>query len=89
METDKNLAEKCQKMTLKDYYESLPQCIRSAPRRDFLNRIAKRCDVTISTVYNWINYGMRPMKKSHAEILSEETGIPASDLWPVFHYSPL
>lgn len=69
------------KMTLKDYYQSLPVLKRIAPRQDLVNRIMEKCGVTESTVRNWLQYGMKPQKKEYIEVLQEETGIAPEDMW--------
>ena len=55
------------KMTLRDHYYSLPDRNESTPRIDLIRRVAKRCDVPIST--------------ARIEILQEETGIAPEDMW--------
>lgn len=74
-----SLEEKSSKMTLKDYYLSLPDA--SYPKTEFINKIALETGVTASTVRNWIKYGMKPNSKEHVAILSRETGIPEDELW--------
>lgn len=66
-------------MNLKDYYSSLPDA--SFPKKDLLNEVVKRTGVSISTVRNWIFYGMRPSKPEHIAALVEVTGIKEEDLW--------
>lgn len=67
------------RMNLKDYYMSLPE--KENPRTDFLYRIVFRTGKTLQTVRNWVLYGMRPQRAEYRKIISEETGIPESDLW--------
>lgn len=69
----------CSKLTLKDYYSALPEA--SFPKTEFMNEVAKQCGVSISTVRNWIRFGMRPSNAKHVEILSQLTGIEAENLW--------
>lgn len=71
--------EKSSKMTLRGYYESLPDSRH--PKTEFVNDIATRAGVSTATVRNWIAYGMRPNNPKHIEILSEVTGIPENELW--------
>lgn len=78
-------AQKNKKMTLRDYYKGLPARVITADKADFLERIAKRCEVSESTVRNWCMYGFKPRYEKYIKILSEETGIPAEDL---FAYLP-
>lgn len=68
-----------EKMTLRGYYESLPDA--SCPKTDFINGIASKTGVTSSTVRNWIFYGMKPANENHIKVLVEVTGIPANELW--------
>ena len=70
---------KSSKMTLRGYYESLPDSRH--PKTEFVNEIAARAGVSTATVRNWIAYGMRPNNPKHIEILSEVTGIPENELW--------
>lgn len=70
---------KPQKMTLRCYYESLPDA--NHPKTEFINDIAARTGVSTATVRNWIAYGMKPNNHKHIEILSEITGIPENELW--------
>jgi len=67
------------KMTLKDYYLSIPDA--TYPKTAFINEVASLCKVSVQTVRNWVIYGMRPQNKKHEEILSKLTGIPAENLW--------
>ena len=73
------MAEKSKKITLKGYYENLP--LRQAPRNDFIQTVAEKCNVTPQTVRNWCIYGMKPQDYKHVLILSELTGIKAEELW--------
>lgn len=67
-------------MTLKGYYEALPQ--RIAPRKDFIQKVVAECgDVDPQSVRNWCKYGMRPRKYSHVKALVKITGIEEADLW--------
>lgn len=71
--------EKNNKLSLKGYYQSLPE--RISPKQDFLEKIAKRCNKTVTTVRNWVLYNIKPMNPEHVRIISEETGIKEEDLW--------
>ncbi len=68
-----------EKMTLKDYYQSLPRA--TYPKTDFLNVLIQRCNVSATTVRNWVIYGMKPSNKEHIKVLVETTGIKEDDLW--------
>lgn len=67
------------KMTLKGYYQQLPDA--NHPKTDFVNEIAIEAGVSVATVRNWVIYGMKPQNRSHIDILAAKTGIPASELW--------
>lgn len=68
-----------EKMTLRGYYESLPDA--SCPKTDFINNVALKTGVTSSTVRNWIFYGMKPANEKHIMVLTDITGIPENELW--------
>lgn len=70
---------KGQSMTLRSYYKSLPE--PTFPKRDFIQEIATKCNVTLTTANNWIKYGIRPSNPEHVRILSEITGISPENLW--------
>ena len=46
------------KMTLKDYYESLPKT--TSPKTEFLKRVVDECGVSFGTAINWAKRGMPP-----------------------------
>ena len=71
--------ENVAKMTLQDYYSSLPEA--TCPKTEFLNKAAEKCGVSLSTVRNWIKFGMKPSNPNHMEVMAELTGIDASELW--------
>ena len=73
------LQEKGKIITLRGYYKNLPEATH--PKTDFLRAIAKRCDVTETTVRNWVRYGFKPNNSEHIQVLSEMTGIPVENLW--------
>lgn len=73
------LKPKSKIMTLKGYYKSLPD--PTYPKKDFINTIAERCNVTLTTANNWIKYGIKPNNLEHVQILSEITGISPEHLW--------
>lgn len=74
-------AQKNKRITLRDYYMALPKPVVTSEKQRFLERIAERCEVSDTTVRNWCMYGFRPQKQKYIDILSEETGIPARDLF--------
>ena len=71
--------EESRKMTLKDYYDSLPKA--SCPKSDFIMSVANECGVTYNTVCNWIRGAYQPTKEHYVEVLSKHTGIPKEELW--------
>lgn len=73
------LNEKGKEMTLRGYYKSLPE--PTFPKRDFIQEIAIKCNVTLTTANNWIKYGIKPNNPEHIKILSEITGISPEHLW--------
>lgn len=78
-EKTNSLGENLQKITLQGYYENLENA--TYPKTEFVNRVAFRTGVTTSTVRNWIAGRTKPEKPEHIQILVEETGIPAEELW--------
>lgn len=75
----KTINRKRQNLTLKGYYEGLPEPTR--PKREFILEIVMRCKVAETTVFNWISGRTRASDPKHIAALSEITGIPAEDLW--------
>lgn len=73
------LIKKGQSMTLRAYYKSLPE--PTFPKRDFIQEIANKCNVSLTTANNWIKYGIKPNNPEHVHILSEMTGIAPEKLW--------
>lgn len=66
-------------MTLEGYYKSLPEA--TYPKSNFIIEVAHRCGVTVTSVRNWIKYGIRPNNPDHIKIISEITGIPEAELF--------
>lgn len=71
--------EKNQKMTLKGYYDDLPEA--SYPKTEFINKLSVLCNTSTATVRNWIRGVSKPSRDSCIDILVEETGIPKESLW--------
>ncbi len=71
--------EKSQILTLEGYYEGLPKS--TYPKKDFVAKIMKECDVSFTTARNWIKGHTRPLEEEHVNKLSEMTGIPKERLW--------
>lgn len=76
---DKGNQDKVKKMTLRDYYKSLPNS--SHPKTDLINDVALETGVSAATVRNWFLYGMRPQNRKHIGVLVSKTGIPEDELW--------
>lgn len=66
-------------MTLSSYYEKLPKA--TAPKTDFVKKVAERCGVDIGTVRFWIKGRSKPSRLEHLDILAEETGLHAEELF--------
>lgn len=75
--------DKNPKMTLRNYYRSLPDATTNAPRKELVERIAERCNVPVSTARSWMMYGNQPRdNREHViAVLHEETGITPEDMW--------
>ena len=69
------------KITLRDYFNSLPDAAKIAPRQNLILQVSERCEVPYSTARSWLAYGTLPRNKKHLEILSEITGIAVEDLF--------
>lgn len=67
------------KMTLKDYFDSIPEA--SAPRQDFLKKMMEKTGCPYSTVRSWFVYGIKPREERIIGILQEETGIAPEEMW--------
>ena len=79
------MSENNQKITLKGYYQALPE--RVSPKLQMLEEIQRRCEkltgklVTMTTLRNWVLYGIKPQEPLHIQAISEVTGIKEEDLW--------
>ena len=58
---------------LERFYENLPGM--TAPKSDFVERVAARCGVEVTTVRTWVKGKAIPLEEKCREILAEETGI--------------
>ena len=67
------------KITLRGYYKALPE--PTYPKKDFIQAVATRCNVTLTTANNWVKYGIKPNNPEHVRVLSEMTGISPEELW--------
>ena len=66
-------------MSLTTFYQNLPE--RSAPKSEFVRKVARRCNVGEATVRMWVKGKTKPSMNEHLEILSEETGITTKELF--------
>lgn len=69
------------KITLKDYYNSLPVADQIAPRKNLLMKVAQRCGVSYTTARSWFAYQIKPRNEKFLEIISEITGIAVEDMY--------
>lgn len=71
------------RMTLRDYFKSLPDANTIAPKKELAERVAQRCDVPVNTARSWMLYGNQPRRnRAHViQVLHEETGIDPEDMW--------
>lgn len=69
---------KTTEITPQDYWNTLPTRVVTSPRKELQDRIAKKCDVSPSTVYNWFKYGFKPQREKWRNICRQETGMPLS-----------
>lgn len=67
-------------MSLKKFYDSLPET--SSPKTEFIDEVAKECNLTTGTIRNWVKGRALPKEKEYFEILSKKTGIPVEELFP-------
>jgi len=65
--------------TLTSFYEGLPHA--SAPKTEFIKKIADRCGIDAGTVRLWVKGKTKPGKSEFLTILSEETGIEVERLF--------
>jgi transcriptional regulator with XRE-family HTH domain len=71
-----------QKMTFRCYYDTLGDRKVVAPKRDFVEKIAKMLKVSTKTVRGYIAGSYQP-DALRKEILSKYLGIPEDELFPV------
>ena len=85
IQSSKKMGEKTEKITLKCYYQSLPE--RVAPKQKLLEEIQEECDrltgkrPTITTVRNWVLYDIKPQSPMYVQAIVNVTGIKEEDLW--------
>lgn len=85
IQSSKENCEKSEKIHLREYYLSLPE--RIAPKQRMLESIQDECErltgvkPTITTVRNWVLYGLRPQKPLYTQAIVNVTKIKEEDLW--------
>lgn len=62
-----------------NYYDCLPE--RTAPKTEFVKRVAEKCGVDTATVRTWIKGKNRPSDSTYLTVLSKESGIPENELF--------
>lgn len=77
--TTNTFDKKSTKLTLKGYYDSLPR--KLSPKQEFIQNLARECQVTETTVRNWLFTDHRPRSREIIESIVRFTGIKESDLW--------
>lgn len=68
-------------MTFKDCYDALPARAPMAPKRAFIQKIAKLCMRSEKTVYMWIMGVQRPDALTQS-IIAKELKANVNDLFP-------
>ena len=66
-------------LNLTTYYRGLPRAV--SPKTDFVSRVAIRCNVNEQTVRTWVAGSNKPSNPECIDILVEETGITAENLF--------
>jgi hypothetical protein len=85
IQSSKKMEGNLEKLSLKGYYQSLPE--RIAPKQKMLEEIQEECDrltsvkPTMTTIRNWVLYGLRPQNPMHVQAIVNVTGIAEEDLW--------
>lgn len=57
------------------YYRDLKEKMK------FIRRVARRCDLSSNAVSNWVFGNCKPSEQKYINILVEETGISADNLF--------
>lgn len=68
-------------MTLKEYYDKLPERVVKAPKTEFIKELADMCRVKTITVRHWL-YQRRTPDQLKKELISDKLGIKIEDLFP-------
>lgn len=70
-------------MNFKEYYKKLKDAKKPlSPARQFILVLAKKTGKSPRTIEQWI-YGIQSPGEDSIRIISEETGIPAEELFPL------
>lgn len=69
-------------MTFKDYYDALPPRAPMAPKRAFVQKIAKLCMRSEKTVYMWLMGVQKPDALAQS-VIAKELGTPENELFPL------
>lgn len=72
--------ENMPKTGLRKLYDALPAREHIAPKKDFIDRLAKLCMVHPQTVKGWI-YGTYTPDSLRQQMISKELGIPVDELF--------
>lgn len=68
------------KTKLRTYYDDLPSRTVTAPKADFVRKIAQKCKVNESTVRSWI-YGSQRPDMLRTEIIAKELGVQPHEVF--------
>ena len=66
-------------MNLQEFYKNIPA--PTAPKAEFIKRVAEELEVSEPTVRGWVNGRFKPRHPSLYRGLSEITGIPEDQLF--------
>lgn len=66
-------------MNLQDFYKQIPE--QTAPKREWLEMVAEKLEVSVPTVRGWVNGRFKPSHPSFYRGLSEITGIDENELF--------
>lgn len=85
IQSSKKMDENSEKLSLKGYYQSLPE--RVAPKQQMVEEIQSEClrltgkRPTITSVRNWVLYGIKPQNAMYVQAIVNVTGIKEENLW--------
>ena len=69
------MTQKCQNLV--SYY----QCMKRTHKIKFVRKVARRCDLSSGAVMKWVFGDGKPSKPEYIDVLVEETGILAKNLF--------